>query len=62
MLSGPSRFLGTPKRSSIFPSGCDKAQVGFFKCGPEFLGMAWRDGFKSEDFFDHFRLVELNCM
>ena len=33
MLSVPARFLGTPKRSSIFPSGCKKAQIGFFKCG-----------------------------
>jgi len=39
MLSVSSRFLGSPKRSSVFPSTCEKAQIGFFKCGPSTL---WR--------------------
>ena len=32
-----AEFWRTPKRSSVFPSGCEKAQIGFFKCSPSTL-------------------------
>jgi len=28
-----AEFWRTPKKSSVFPSGCEKAQIGFFKFG-----------------------------
>jgi len=33
MLSVSPGFLGTSKRSSVFLSGCETVQIGFFKCG-----------------------------